>query len=115
MPKVFSRQTLDVFEAAAASIPIRQLDRAFDAVDIRPAKDPGGLEGARRAQFRRYIAGVNQNDSQQLNRLGAALGALIDEVATSKQDFLVRAAERDGFSFADGVFRPADVARSCSP
>ena len=58
-------------------------------------------------QFRRYIAGVDQHDPEQRDRLGDALGALIDEVATSKQDFLVKAAERDGFIFADGVFRPA--------
>jgi len=32
---------------------------------------------------------------------------MIDEVATSKQDFLVKAAESDGFGFANGVFRPA--------
>ena len=63
-------------------------------------------------QFRRYIAGVDQHDPEQLNRLGDALGALIDEVATSKQDFLVKAAERDGFIFADGVFRPAGAAPS---
>jgi hypothetical protein len=44
-------------------------------------------------------AGVDQHDPQQRNRLGAALGALIEEVATSKQDFLVKAAERDGFVF----------------
>jgi Abortive infection C-terminus len=37
---------------------------------------------------------------------------LIEEVAASKQDFLVKAAERDGFFFADGVFRPAGAAAS---
>ena len=57
-------------------------------------------------------AGVDKHDPQQRNRLGAALGALIEEVATSKQDFLVKAAERDGFVFADGVFRPAGTAPS---
>ncbi len=62
-------------------------------------------------QFRRYVAGVDQSDPKQRDRLGDALGALIDEVATSKQDFLVKAAERDGFIFADGVFRPAPRAR----
>ncbi|MDB5072663.1 MAG: uncharacterized protein JWM87_3774 [Candidatus Eremiobacteraeota bacterium] len=55
---------------------------------------------------------VDQHDPQQLDRLGDALGALIDEVAASKQDFLVKAAERDGFVFADGVFRPAGTAPS---
>lgn len=63
-------------------------------------------------QFRRYLAGVDQNDPQQLDRLGDALGALIDEVADSKKDFLVKAAERDGFLFADGAFRPAGTTPS---
>jgi hypothetical protein len=107
VPKVFSGRTLGVFEDASASIPLRQIDRAFQGVDIRLGRDPGGPDGARRAQFRRYLAGVDQHDPQQLNRLGDALGALIEEVAASKQDFLVKAAERDGFVFADGVFRPA--------
>jgi hypothetical protein len=110
VPNVFSRRTLGEFEAASASIPIRPLDRAFERAHIRPGKDPGGPDGARRAQFRRYIAGVDQLDPQELDRLGNALGALIEEVATSKQDFLVKAAERDGFSFVDGVFRPAATA-----
>lgn len=35
---------------------------------------------------------------------------MIEEVAASKQDFLVKAAERDGFVFAVGVFRPAETA-----
>lgn len=69
--------------------------------------DPGGPEGARRTQFRRYVASVDQGNPQQVARLGAVLGALIEEVATSKQDFLVKAAEGDGFVFADGVFRQA--------
>ena len=112
MPKVFSRETLEKFEAASASIPLRPLDRAFAAVDIRLGKDPGGPEGGRRTQFRRYVAGVDQHDPQQLDRLGEALGALIDEVAASKVDFLVQAAERDGFTFADGAFRPAETAPS---
>ena len=75
-------------------------------------KDPGGPAGARRAQFRRYVAGVDQHDAQQLGRLGDALGALIEEVAASKKDFLVKAAERDGFLFADGAFRPAPAGPS---
>jgi hypothetical protein len=112
VPKVFSPRTLGEFEAASASIPIRPLDRAFDGAGIRLGKDPGGPDGARRAQFRRYVASVDQRDSQQLDRLGTALGALIDEVAASKQDFLVKAAERDGFQFANGVFRPGETAPS---
>jgi hypothetical protein len=110
MPKVFSPRTLGEFEAASASIPIRPLDRAFERAHIRLGKDPGGPPGARRAQFRRYIAGMDQSDPQQRDRLGNALGALIDEVATSKQEFLVKAAERDGFSLVGGVFRPAATA-----
>jgi hypothetical protein len=112
VPKVFSSRTLGEFEAASASIPIRPLDRAFDGANIRLGKDPGGPDGARRAQFRRYVASVDQRDPQQLDRLGAALGALIEEVATSKQDFLVKAAERDGFIFAEGVFRRPETAPS---
>jgi hypothetical protein len=107
VPKAFSPATLGEFEAASASIPLRQLDRAFQNSGIRLGKDPGGPDGARRAQFRRYIASVDQHDPQQLGRLGDVLGALIDEVARSKQEFLVKAAERDGFVFAEGVFRPA--------
>jgi|SRR5271165_4089482 len=110
VPKVFSRRTLEKFEDASASIPIRQLDRAFAGADIRRGEDPGGPAGARRAQFRRYIAGVDQHDPRQLDRLANALGALIEEVAASKKDFLIRTAERDGFSFANGVFVPAGTA-----
>jgi hypothetical protein len=110
VPKVFSRRTLGEFEDASASIPFRQIDRVFEGAGIRLGEDPGESGGARRTQFRRYLAGVDQHDPQQLSRLGEALGALIEEVAASKQDFLVRAAERDGFFFADGVFRPAETA-----
>jgi hypothetical protein len=109
VPKVFSRRTLGMFEDASASIPIRQLDRAFESAGIRMGKDPGGPAGIRKAQFRRYVAGIDQHDPQQLDRLGDALGALIEEVAASKKDFLVKAAERDGFSFADRVFRVAET------
>src|ERR1700694_2918564 len=102
---VFSAKTLGVFGGAAASIPLRQLDRAFDDAGIRPGADSGEGGGARRTQFRRYVAAVNQHDPRQRDRLGVALGALVAEVAESKQEFLVRAAARDGFVFADGVFR----------
>jgi hypothetical protein len=112
MTNVFSPRTLGEFEAASASIPLRPLDRAFDGAGIRLGKDPGGPDGARRVQFRRYVASVDQHDPQQLDRLGAALGALIEEVAASKQGFLVTAAERDGFVFANGVFQPASTAPS---
>jgi predicted lactoylglutathione lyase len=112
VPKTFSKQTLEKFEAASASIPLRPLDRAFDAAGIRLGKDPGGPDGARRAQFRRYIAGVDQHDPQQLDRLGDALGALIDEVAESKKEYLVKAAEGDGFVFTDAAFRPAEAVPS---
>jgi hypothetical protein len=112
MPKVFSQRTLGEFEAASASIPLRPLDRAFEAANIRLGKDPGGPDGARRVQFRRYVASVDQKNPKQLDCLGRALGALIEEVAVSKQDFLVKAAERDGFFFADRVFWPAGTAPS---
>jgi hypothetical protein len=108
--KVFSRQTLEKFEAASASIPLRQLERAFGGANIRLGADPGGPAGNRRAQFRRYVASVDQDEPQQLEQLGHALGSLIDEVAESKVDFLVKAAERDGFSLEGGVFRPAKLA-----
>jgi hypothetical protein len=65
----------------------------------------------RRRGYRRYVASIDQSEPQQLARLGEALGALIDEVATSKQAFLTAAAESDGFSFVDGVFRPAATGR----
>jgi hypothetical protein len=112
VPKLFSRQTLEKFEDASASIPLRQIGRAFEGADIRMGDDPGGSGGDRRTQFRRYVAGVDQHEPQQLHRLGDALGALIDEVAASKQEFLVKAAERDGFLFADGVFTPAGTGPS---
>jgi hypothetical protein len=104
MLKAFSPQTLEKFEAASASIPMRPLERAFASADIRLGKDPGGPEGTRRTAFRRYVASIDQQDASQLARLGAVLGALIDEVAESKQDYLIRAAESDGFSFSDGAF-----------
>ncbi len=84
--------------------------RLFEAAGLRLGEDPGGLEGARRIQFRRYVAGANQHDPQQLDRLGIALGAFIGEVAESKIEYLVNAAKRDGFTFADGVFKPAAIA-----
>jgi hypothetical protein len=105
--KVFSAETLEKFEAAAASIPMRPLERAFTNVGIRAGTDPGGPAGARRAQFRRFVATVDQRKDQHVLRLGAALGALIDEVATSKQAYLVTAAGSDGLTFEDGVFVPA--------
>jgi hypothetical protein len=112
VPKVFSPRTLEKFEAASASIPLRPLDRAFGRAEIPLGDDPGGAAGSRKAQFRRYVASVNQHDSRQLDRLGVALGALIAEVAASKVEFLVNAAESDGFVFADGVFRQAQTAAS---
>lgn len=105
MAKFFSPRTLGKFEDASASIPLRRLVRAFDIAGIRMGEDPGGADGARKVQFRRYIAGVDKHDPQQLDRLADALGSLIEEVATSKQDFLVKAAESDGFFFKDGTFR----------
>ena len=115
MIRVFSAQTLAKFEDASASIPLRALDRAFTRADLHATGDPGGeLGGARRIQFRRYVDAVDQRDPQQLNRFGDALGALIGEVATSKQNFLVSAAEQDGFVFAGGVFRPASLPASFS-
>ncbi len=112
MNRRFSPRTLQEFEDASASIVLRQIVRAFDGADIRMGEDPGGAVGDRRTQFRRYVAGVDQHDPQQLNRLGDALGALIGAVAASKEEFLVKAAERDGFSFAAGVLRPAGTAPS---
>jgi hypothetical protein len=112
VPKAFSRRTLEKFEDASASIVLRQIDQAFRGAEIRLGDDPGGPEGDRRTQFRRYVASVNQRDPQQLERLGDALGALIEAAAASKEEFLVKAAQSDGFLFADGVFRPAATATS---
>jgi hypothetical protein len=112
VPEVFSQRTLEKFEDASASIPLRQLDRAFEEARIRLGKDPGGPDGARRVQFRRYVASIDQQNSKQLNQLGDVLGALIAEVAASKQDFLIKAAESDGFFFTNGVFRPAAATQS---
>ncbi len=105
----FSVATLEKFEAASASIPMRQLDRAFDGGGIRLGNDPGGPDGTRRVQFRRYVASIDQDDPHQLDRLGAVLGALIGEVATSKQPYLIEAAAGDGFVFANGAFAPASA------
>lgn|GEM_PF-2548003 len=112
MPKIFSRRTLEKFEDASASIVLRQIDQAFRGAEIRLGDDSGGPEGDRRTQFRRYVASVNQRDPEQLERLGDALGALIEAAAASKEEFLVKAAQSDGFLFADGVFRPAASATS---
>jgi hypothetical protein len=103
----FSKETLSKFADACASIPLRPLDRAFERAGIRPGKTDDDSGGARRTQFRRYLAGVNRKDERQLQQLGDALGALIDEVADSKKAFLIGAAERDGFSLTDGAFRIA--------
>lgn len=107
VPTVFRPRTLHDFEDASASIPIRQLDRAFAGATVRLGDDPSAGGGARREHFRRYVASVDQSDAEQLQRLGRALGALIGEVAASKRDYLVTAAERDGFVFANGAFAPA--------
>jgi hypothetical protein len=107
-PTHFSRETLQKFEDASASIPLRALDRAFERAGVRLGEDPGdGLGGSRRTQFRRYVAAVNRQDPREVDRLAHALGALMADVAESKHGFLTQAAERDGFSFADGVFRAA--------
>jgi hypothetical protein len=103
----FSKETLSKFADACASVPLRPLDRAFERAGIRPGKTGDDSGGARRTQFRRYLAGIDRNDERQLQQLGDALGALIDEVADSKKAFLIDAAERDGFSFVDGAFRTA--------
>ncbi|MEO7202551.1 MAG: hypothetical protein ABI431_06950 [Candidatus Tumulicola sp.] len=103
----FSKETLSKFADACASIPLRPLDRAFERAGIRPGKTDDDSGGARRTQFRRYLAGVDRNDERQLQQLGDALGALIDEVADSKKAFLIGSAERDGFSLTDGTFRVA--------
>jgi hypothetical protein len=108
----FSKETLSKFADACASIPLRPLDRAFERAAIRPGISDDDSGGARRAKFRRYIAGVDQSNAKQLQQLGDALGALIDETADSKKEFLVRAAEGDGFAFEDGAFRPASKART---
>jgi hypothetical protein len=81
VPKFFSQDVLEKFEDASAGIPLRQLDRVFVGAKVRHGKDPGGAEGARSTQFRRYVAGVDRNDSQQIDHLGDALGAMIGEVA----------------------------------
>ena len=107
MPKAFSSTTLEKFEDASASIPLRALVAPFEAAGIPLGADPGGRDGARRVQFRRYVASVDQSSPHQVARLGAVLGALIGEVATSKHEFLVNAAESDGFVFVGGAFRRA--------
>ena len=108
MPKAFSRATLQKFEDASASIPVRPLDRAFAAANIPLAPDLDG-DLTRKARFRRYIASVNQRRATQVQQLAAALGALISEVAESKQAFLINAAELDGFAYAKGTFVPAET------
>jgi hypothetical protein len=108
----FDKETLSKFADACASIPLRPLDRAFEGAGIRPGVADDDSGGARRTQFRRYLANVDQRDKRQLQRLGDALGALIDEVADSKKEFLIGAAERDGFAFENGAFRAASTAKS---
>ena len=108
MPKVFSRETLEKFEDASASIVLRRIDHAFAGAGIALSADVDETGGNRRAQFRRYVASVDQRDPQHVARLGVALGALVEAVAESKEAYLVRAAEHDGFILADGVFRAAE-------
>ena len=108
MPK-FSSETLSKFADACASIPIRPLDRAFDRAGIRAGITDDDSGGARRTRFRQYLSTVDQKNARQLQQLGDAFGALIDEVATSKQRFLISAAEGDGFEFINGAFRVAST------
>ncbi len=110
--KSFSAETLAKFEDASAGIPLRPLLRVFENAGLVPAADPGGVPGARKVEFRRHVAGVDQTDAMQVAKLGDALGAMVGEVATSKVDYLVRAAASDGFAFADGTFRPATTGES---
>jgi hypothetical protein len=106
---IFSAATLAKFADACASIPLRPLDRAFERAGIRPGKTDDDSGGSRRIRFRQYLSTIDQHDARQLQQLGDALGALIDEVADSKKPFLVGAAEADGFTFADGAFRLASI------
>jgi hypothetical protein len=103
----FSATTLAKFADACASIPIRPLDRAFDRAGIRAGVTDDDSGGARRTRFRQYLSTIDQKNARQLQQLGDALGALIDEAATSKQPFLIAAAEGDGFEYVDGAFRVA--------
>ncbi len=103
VPVAFSRATIDKFEDASASIVLRQIDRAFTGFGL--SDDPGGVLGDRRVRFRQYVASIDQSDAEQRARLGAAFGALVDAAASSKEAFLVAAAESDGFAYVDGAFR----------
>jgi hypothetical protein len=108
----FGKETLSKFADACASIPLRPLDRAFDRTGIRAGVTNDDSGGARRIRFRQYLSTIDQRDARQLQQLGDALGALIDEVADSKKEFLIRAAENDGFSYKDGAFCVARVSRN---
>jgi hypothetical protein len=107
---IFSNETLAKFADACASIPIRPLDRAFDRAGIRAGVTNDDSGGARRIRFRQYLSTVDQRDARQLQQLGDALGALVDEAAVSKQTFLITAAEADGFELVNGAFRAAATA-----
>src|SRR5580692_3272405 len=98
----FSKETLAKFADACASIPIRPLDRAFDRAGIRAGVTDDDSGGARRTRFRQYLSTIDQKNARQLQQLGDALGVLIDEVATSKEPFLIAAAEGDGFEYVNG-------------
>jgi hypothetical protein len=104
---IFSAATLAKFADACASIPIRPLDRAFDRAGIRAGVTNDDSGGARRIRFRQYLSTIDQRDARQLQQLGDALGALVDEAAVSKQTFLITAAETDGFELVNGAFRVA--------
>ena len=106
----FSATTLSKFADACASIPIRPLDRAFDRAGIRAGITDDDSGGARRTRFRQYLSTIDQKNARQLQQLGDALGALIEEAATSKQPFLIAAAEGDGFEYVNGAFRVASTA-----
>jgi hypothetical protein len=106
---IFSAATLAKFADACASIPLRPLDRAFDRAGIRAGKTDDDSGGSRRIRFRQYISTIDQRDPRQLQQLGDALGALVDEAAESKQTFLISAAEADGFELVDGAFRVAST------
>jgi hypothetical protein len=111
MPR-FSDETLSKFADACASIPLRPLDRAFDRAGIRAGATGDDSGGSRRTRFRQYLSTIDQRNSRQLQQLGDALGALIDEAADSKKEFLIRAAENDGFTYKDGAFCVARVSKN---
>lgn len=114
MTQRFSARTLGEFEDVCSGLLVlRDIDRVFGDSGIPRGTDPRDGGGQRRTLFRSYVASVNQSQIRQVERLAEALGWIVEMIERGNPETferLRRAAERDGFTYADGRLRATRVA-----